>query len=118
MLSLVFIMSSHAMEKGVFKPPSMEGYTKYWETDMDINKNGIKETHVVIYRNADTDNITSLSTNGRIWAWKVKSHNYPVDKDDFSKNYVIRDSSCSSPSKFNEKYTLDEMFKLPVNLCK
>lgn len=98
-----------AAETGVFQPPSLDGYTKDREFDVDVNEDGINETHVVKYVNTAQDIIYKYTTNGKTWAWGAGVNS--GDKSDITKNYAVRDSNCDG--KFDEKYTRTEEFYLP-----
>ncbi len=110
---LAFVSTSGlAFETGVFQPPSLDGYgyDKKWKTDID--KDNVKETTVVQYKNTAGSKIIELSSeNGIVWAWAIRSANYPVDKDDLSKNYTLRDSKCKG--FFDEKLSNSEVFEVP-----
>ncbi|MBM4271802.1 MAG: hypothetical protein FJ139_06590 [Deltaproteobacteria bacterium] len=102
------------MEKGVFPPPSLEGYTKSNEWDHDVDKDGIKESHIIKYTNSAGDTILKTSTRGTDWLWLKKTQDYNSNQPDITKGYVIRDSNCDG--KFDEKYSLSESFDLPACL--
>jgi len=99
----------HAMEKGTFKPPDLSTFVLVNSDDEDGDGDGVKETHVVHYNNRAGDKLFSMTTNGRLWAWSLKT---PGDAAPNSAwNYVIRDSNCDGV--FDEKYGLDEEFHVP-----
>jgi len=105
-------LQSHAMEKGIFQPPSLEDYEYERAWQMDINKDGVKETHVTMYKNSDGGKILKItSLNGTVWAWAVRSSYWPKDKEDLTKNYTLRDSNCDGV--FDEKLKNDEAYKVP-----
>jgi len=104
-------LQAYAMEKGVFQPPSLEGYKLEKEFDVDVDEDGIKESNMTRYQNSAGDRILKLKTKNRIWGWAVKRHKYPEDKNDLTKNYAIKDSNCNGI--FDEIYRWDEQFYLP-----
>ncbi|MGE5154943.1 MAG: hypothetical protein ACM3ST_13125 [Bdellovibrio bacteriovorus] len=79
------------------------------EEDGDGDDDGVKETHILRYRNLDGDSIFSMTTKGRLWAWSLESVGSPALSG--SGNYVIRDSDCDGI--FDERYGLDEEFRVP-----
>jgi len=95
---------------GHFDPPDMEGFSLHSERDADGDGDGTNETHIMQYMNTQGDSLFSMTTEGRIWAWSLDSH----DSDIGSSNYVIRDSDCDGV--FDEVYSLDEQFHVPACL--
>jgi len=97
----ILVPMPYAMEKGLFQPPSLEGYTLSEEKmlDKDKIKDGVKETKLEIYVNAAGQKIGKYSTNGKTWEWAIKS---VQDVNDNTHNYAIRDSNCDG--QFDERY--------------
>lgn len=110
MLFLVSIIPLHAMEKGVFKPPSQEGFIYEKEFNVDVDEDGIGETHVTKYVNAEKVIIYKYTTEGKTWAWG-RSKPRSEDRSDITKNFAIMDSNCDDD--FDERYRVDEEFYLP-----
>jgi len=96
-----------AVEMGDFKAPSLDGYKMTGEEDGDGDGDGLKETHIVHYKNETGDRLFSMTTRGKLWAWSRQSH-AGTESD---KNYVIRDSNCDGV--FEQRYDLDEEFHIP-----
>jgi hypothetical protein len=90
-----------------FKPPDMEGFSLDSERDADGDGDGVNETHIMHYMNANGDSLFSMTTNGRTWAWSLDTRG----SDTGPSNYVIRDSDCDG--SFDEVYGLDEEFHVP-----
>jgi len=111
---IIFLLASiaplSAMEKGVFKPPSLEGYTlvQTKQLDKDKVKDGIKETTLEIYGNAIGQYIGKYTCNGIIWEWGVKANN---NNDDTINNYILRDSD--GDGIFDERYGGNETTYVP-----
>lgn len=103
----------YAMEKGVFQPPSLDGYTldrtKYSDKDTIID--GIKETKIEVFKNSSGQIIAKYTTNNKTWAWAKLMDPSDVNNIDTSINYVIRDSD--GDGKFDEMYNRTEDFYLP-----
>jgi len=97
------------METGVYEPPEMSKFLLISEEDGDGDGDGVKETHVLRYRNLGGDSIFSMTTKGRLWAWSLESVGNPAVSG--PGNYVIRDSDCDQV--FDERYRLDEEFHVP-----
>jgi len=98
-----------AMEQGVYQPPDMTEFLLISEENGDGDGDGVKETHILRYRNLAGDSIFSMTTKGRLWAWSLESVDGPGGAD--GRNYVIRDSDCDGT--YDERYGLDEQFLLP-----
>jgi hypothetical protein len=96
-----------AMETSYFGAPSLVGFNKTGEENADGDGDGIKETHVIHYKNEAGDLLFSMTTQGTLWAWSRQSHT----AGDPLENYVIRDSDCDGV--FDERYTLEEEFHVP-----
>ncbi len=86
----------------------MEGYTLHSERDADGDGDGVNETHITLYMNTRGDSLFSMTTNGRLWAWSLDTH----DNTSGVNNYVIRDSDCDG--SFDEVYGLDDEFHVPA----
>lgn len=97
-----------AMEEGEYQAPEMEGFVMTQEEDGDGDGDGVNETHIRRYRNLSGDSVFSMTTKDTLWAWSMNAHG---DEEDVNKNYVIRDSNCDG--RFNERYSLDEEFRVP-----
>ena len=97
------------MEKGVFFRPELSDYQLHNEYDDDGDGDGIKETHVRRYINANEDSAFSMTTNGILWAWSLDTKG--DDDADIHNNYVVRDSNCDKV--FDERYSLDAEFHVP-----
>ena len=91
-----------------FNPPSLDGYRLTDEYDADGDGDGVKETHVQQYFNADGDSIYSMTTNGHLWVWSLETKGQATGGP---QNYVIRDSNCDGV--FDEVYSLDDKYYLP-----
>lgn len=90
-----------------FTPPDLEGFTQHTTREADGDGDGVNETHIVTYVNAQNDSLFSMSTKGQVWAWSLDTH----DSDLGSSDYVIRDSDCDGT--FDEVYGLDDEFHVP-----
>jgi hypothetical protein len=97
---------------GQFTPPDLAGYTQHDEREADGDGDGVKETHIVQYMDAQGDSIVSMTTKGQLWAWSLETR----DSDASVRNYVIRDSDCDGI--FDEVYGLDDKFHVPDCLKK
>lgn len=96
-----------AAAAGQFQPPDLGGYTRHNERQADGDGDGVEETQIVQYLDAQGDSIISMTTKGRLWAWSLETRN-----DNSSvRNYVIRDSDCDGV--FDEVYSLDDKFHIP-----
>jgi len=102
-------LQSHAMEKGIFQPPSLEGYTLVQTKQLDKDNNGSRETTLEIYAKGKTKLIGKYITDGKVWGWAI--YNDLQNRDDPFKNFSIRDSN--GDGIFNEKYTTTEEYPLP-----
>jgi len=91
-----------------FKPPSLDGYSLADEHDADGDGDGVKETHIQQYFNANGDSIYSMTTNGHLWAWSLETNG---ESTSGPQNYVIRDSDCDGV--FDEVYSLEDKYYLP-----
>ena len=98
-----------AVEAGVYQPPDMTKFLLISEQDGDGDGDGVKETHILRYRNLEGDSIFSMTTQGRLWAWSLESVGSAAVSG--PGNYVIRDSDCDGT--FDERYALNEEFHLP-----
>jgi len=94
--------------KQIYQPPSLDGFILLQEEDGDGDGDGVKETHIVRYRDMAGNAVFSMTTKGRLWAWSREDH---AGGTDLGRNYVIRDSNCDG--KFDERYGLDEGFHVP-----
>ena len=90
-----------------FTPPDLEGFNLHDERDADGDGDGKNETMIRQYLNANGDSLASFTSNGRVWAWSLDTHNDEAG----TKNYVIRDSVCDGV--FDEVYSLDDEFHVP-----
>lgn len=90
-----------------FTPPDMAGFSLHDERDADGDGDGVNETHVLHYLNANGDSAFSMTSNGRLWAWSLDTR----DNESGTHNYVIRDSDCDGI--FDEVYSLDDEFHVP-----
>jgi hypothetical protein len=98
-----------AMETArAFPAPDLEGFLMIEEGNDDGDGDGLNETHIVRYRNLAGDKVFSMTTKGRLWAWSREQHGAGPS---IERNYVVRDSNCDGA--FDERYTLDEQFKVP-----
>ena len=91
-----------------FPPPDLGDYLLIEEGGSDGDGDGTNETLVVRYRDPSGDKIFSLTTKGRLWAWSREDQTAGTD---IERNYVLRDSNCDG--NFDERYSLDEQFKVP-----
>ncbi|MBM4271792.1 MAG: hypothetical protein FJ139_06540 [Deltaproteobacteria bacterium] len=107
------VSNLYAMEKGIFQPPSLEGYTlvSTKQLDKDEVEDGVKETTSEIYKNSAGQIIGRYITKDHTWVWAVKK---TQDLNDTTQNYVIRDSTGNGT--YDEKYSLTEDFFLPSYL--
>lgn len=102
-------VNAGAVEHGPGYPaPSLDGYILLEEGDRDGDGDGVKETHVLRYRDLAGDSVFSMTTKGRLWAWSKAQHGGGTG---IEQNYVIRDSDCDG--SFDERYGLDEQFHVP-----
>lgn len=92
---------------GQFTPPDLAGFQHHSERRADGDGDGVEETLIVQYLNANGDSIVSMTTDGRVWAWSLESRG----NDSSTHNYVIRDSDCDGT--FDEVYSLDDKFHVP-----
>jgi hypothetical protein len=90
-----------------FTPPDLTGFRQNSERTADGDADGVDETMIVQYLNANGDSIVSMSTKGRLWAWSLETRGNKSSVH----NYVIRDSDCDGT--FDEVYSLDEQFHVP-----
>ena len=97
-----------AVETGTYTPPSLEGFVIAHEYDADGDGDGVNETRVKQYRNMVGDSVFSMTTSGSLWAWSLDTAG---EDSNPALNYVIRDSDCDGV--FDERYTLDEQFRVP-----
>lgn len=104
---------SHAVGPAEFSPPDVSRFLVVGEEDGDGDGDGVRETHIVRYRNLAGDSVFSMTTAGRLWAWSLESQGAP-DAADPARNYVIRDSDCDG--RFDERYGLDDEFHVPACL--
>lgn len=72
----------------------------------DTDKDGVKESILSYYKNKAADKIISTSTNGCIWSWAKKEHDYPIDKDNLKKHSFIVDRNCDG--EFDDIYHYDQ----------
>lgn len=115
LLSVVFPLAlgaaqAFAMESRVYQAPDIRQFLLISENDGDGDGDGVKETHILRYRNLAGDNVFSMTTKGRLWAWSLESH-VGAGGADSDRNYVIRDSDCDGV--FDGRYRLDEQFHVP-----
>ena len=96
-----------AVQATPFTPPELEGFNLHDERDDDGDGDGKNETSLGQYLNSNGDSIVSFTSNGRVWAWSLNTH----DSDTGPQNYVIRDSDCDG--SFDEVYGLDDEFHVP-----
>ena len=99
-----------ALETGAYQPPDISQFLLVGEENGDGDGDGLKETHILRYRNLAGDSVFSMTTGGRLWAWSLESHG-AANEADPGRNYVIRDSDCDGT--FDERYRLDEQFHVP-----
>jgi hypothetical protein len=90
-----------------FTPPDLSGFNQHGERSADGDADGVKETLIVQYLNANGDSIVSMSTKGRLWAWSLETRG----NESSVHNYVIRDSDCDGT--FDEVYSLEDQFHIP-----
>ena len=113
-LSLAAVLTtwrwSHAVGPADYPPPDVRKFLIVGEEDGDGDGDGVRETHIVRYRNVAGDSVFSMTTAGRLWAWSLESQGAP-DAADPTRNYVIRDSDCDG--RFDERYGLDDEFRVP-----
>lgn len=114
--SMIILNFSFAGEKDNFYPPNLDGFWHYGDVFTDLDEDGVKESVVSFYKNSKNDKITKSVVDGKIWRWAEKSHKYPHDKNDISKNYVIIDSDCNGV--FDTKYDLETEYDFPACLKK
>jgi hypothetical protein len=100
----------HAMETGAYQAPDIGKFLLIGEEDGDGDGDGVKETHILRYRNVAGDGVFSMTTKDRLWAWSLESHSSGGEAAP-ERNYVIRDSDCDGT--FDERYRLDEQFHVP-----
>jgi len=108
-LTLAGVDRALAVETGVYRAPDMNKFLLISEEDGDGDGDGVKETHILRYRNLDGDSIFSMTTKGKLWAWSLESVASPAASG--PGNYVIRDSDCDGV--FDERYALNEEFRVP-----
>ena len=99
---------AHAVQAGAYPPPDISNFLLVGEDDSDGDS--VKETHIRHYRNVEGDRVFSMTTQGKLWAWSMESHD-AASATDPERNYVIRDSDCDGT--FDERYGLDEEFHVP-----
>ncbi len=92
---------------GQFTPPDLTGFVLHDERDADGDGDGVNETHIRRYRNANGDSIFSMTSKGRLWAWSLDTR----DDDAGEHNYVIRDGNCDGT--FDEVYSLGDEYHVP-----
>ncbi len=100
----------HAMESGVYQAPDISKFLLIGEEDGDGDGDGVKETHILRYRNVAGDGVFSMTTKERLWAWSLESHS-SGGEEALARSYVIRDSDCDGI--FDERYSLEEQFHVP-----
>jgi len=98
-----------AAESGSFAAPDMEGFVKIQEYHADGDENGVKETLVRRFKNLSGDRMFTMTTKENLWSSSLDTAG--DDDSQVEKNYVLRDSDCDG--SFDERYTLDEQFRLP-----
>jgi hypothetical protein len=96
-----------AVEQGDFHGPGMEGFVKVQEYAADGDEDGVKETRVRRFKNLDGDRMFTMTSGELLWAWSVDTAASATLEGD----YVLRDSDCDG--RFDERYGLDEEFKVP-----
>jgi hypothetical protein len=108
-LTLVFTLTGmlQVAQAAPFTPPDIEGFNLHDERDADGDDDGKNETRIRQYLNSKGDSIVSFTSNERLWAWSLDTH----DNDSGVHNYVIRDSDCDAV--FDEVYSLDDEFHVP-----
>ena len=98
-----------AVERGPgYAPPSLDEYLLVGEENGDGDGDGVKETHILRYRDLAGDKVFSMTTDGMLWAWSLEEYGGGTGPEH---NYVIRDSDCNGT--FDERYSLDEQFHVP-----
>ena len=101
---------AHAMETGVYQASDISKFFLIGEDDSDGDSDGVKETHIMRYRNEAGDKVFSMSTKDRLWAWSLESIS-GAGVANVDHNYVRRDSDCDGT--LDEQYSLDEQFYIP-----
>jgi hypothetical protein len=109
LVTLVFTLAGMPgiTQATAFTPPDLEGFNLHEERDADGDGDGKNETKLGQYLNANGDSLVSFTSNGKVWAWSLDTH----DSDIGPQNYVIRDSDCDGT--FDEVYGLDDEFHVP-----
>lgn len=100
----------HAVEAGTYQAPDISKFLLVSEEDGDGDGDGVKETHILHYRNVAGDKAFSMTTKDHLWAWSVES-GASSGEVNLERNFVIRDSDCDG--SFDERYSLDEQFYVP-----
>jgi hypothetical protein len=95
---------------GQFEPPDLTGFELHDERDANGDGDGVNETRVRQYLNPNGDSAFSMTSNGKLWAWSLNTH----DDESGAHNYVIRDSNCDGI--FDEVYGLDDEYHVPTCL--
>ena len=95
------------LQASQFTPPDMAGFNLHHERAADGDGDGLDETQLHQYLNANGDSLVSFTTNGRVWAWSLDTR----DNESGTRNYVIRDSNCDGV--FDEVYGLNGEFHVP-----
>ena len=90
-----------------FTPPDLAGFALHDERDADGDGDGVNETRVRQYLNPNGDSAFSMTSNGKLWAWSLDTH----DDESGVHNYVIRDSNCDGI--YDEVYGLDDEYHVP-----
>ena len=103
---LGFCIDVMALETGKYPVPNMEGFVKIQEYLADGDEDGRKETTVRRFKNLEGQRMFSMTTKDQVWAWSRDSGGNELEQ-----NYVLRDSNCDGT--FDERYSLDEEFKVP-----
>lgn len=106
----ITLRTAQAKEKGVFPPFSLAGYKKTWDTPVDSDGDGIKETIITRYTNEAGDTLYRYSRKGRTWAWARKDHD--GDRTNVAKTYGIIDSNCDGI--FDERLSFHEDAPIPA----
>lgn len=99
-----------------YEKPSLDGYDYVGSMPYDADDDGVKESSLTMYKNSQGDKIFKTKTNGEVWTWAKKSHNYSQDKNDITKNYAIVDSDCDGV--FDTKYDTTTNIDFPSCLKK
>ena len=60
-----------AREAGDYPAPDISKFIVVSEEDGDGDGDGLRETHVVHYKNVAGDKVFSMTTKGRLWAWSA-----------------------------------------------